>query len=73
MKKTIKFVEKIAISVLQKQYIKHETGKPIGIFLSIAEYQTLIEQIEELEDIIAYDKAKAEPSDPMPFEAFLNE
>ena len=61
------------MGVLQKQYIKDETGKSIGIILSIAEYQALMEQIEELEDIIAYDKAKAEPSDPMPFKDFLAE
>jgi hypothetical protein len=61
------------MGVLQKQYIKDEKGNPVGIFLSIEEYQALIEQIEELEDIIAYDKAKAEPSDPMSYEDFVKE
>ena len=61
------------MSVLQKQFIKDDDGNQVGIILSIAEYQALIEQLEELEDIIAYDKAKAEPSDSMPFKDFLAE
>ncbi len=61
------------MSVLQKQYIKDDNGTRIGVIISMAEYQALIERLEELEDILAYDKAKAEPSDPMPFEDFLTE
>ena len=61
------------MGVLQKQYIKDDNGTRIGVIISMAEYQALIERLEELEDIIAYDKAKAEPSAPMPFEEFLEE
>ena len=61
------------MSVLQKQFIKDDKGVQVGIILAIAEYQALIERLEELEDILAYDKAKAEQSDPMLFEDFLKE
>jgi hypothetical protein len=61
------------MGVLQKQYIKDDNGISIGVILAIAEYQKLIDRLEELEDILAYDKAKAEPSDPMPFNAFLEQ
>ena len=61
------------MGVLQKQYIRDDNGEHIGVILSIAEYQALIEQLEELEDIIAYDKAKAEASDPMSFNHFLKQ
>jgi hypothetical protein len=61
------------MGVLQKQYIKDDKGTQVGVILAIAEYQALIERLEELEDIIAYDKAKAEPSDPMPFNDFLKQ
>jgi hypothetical protein len=61
------------MGVLQKQYIKDDNGISIGVILAIAEYQKLIDRLEELEDILAYDKAKAEPSDPMPFKAFLEQ
>ena len=61
------------MNILKRQYIKGNKGKPIGVLLPIAEYQALIERIEELEDIIAYDKAKRKPSDPISFESFLKE
>jgi hypothetical protein len=61
------------VGVLQKQYIKDDNGTHVGVILAIAEYQALIERLDELEDIIAYNKAKAEPSDPMPFKDFLKQ
>jgi hypothetical protein len=61
------------MGVLEKQYIKDNNGTQVGVILAIAEYESLIERLEELEDIIAYDKAKAEPSDPMPFTDFLKQ
>jgi hypothetical protein len=59
------------MGILQKQYIRDDNGTQVGVILAIAEYQELLERLEELEDIIAYDKAKAESSDPMPFNDFL--
>ncbi len=61
------------MGVLQKQYIKDDNGTQVGVILAIAEYQALIERLEELEDIIAYDKAKTQPSEPMPFNDFLKQ
>jgi hypothetical protein len=61
------------MGVLQKQYIKDNNGTQVGVILAIAEYEALIERLEELEDIIAYDKAKAQPSDQMPFNDFLKQ
>jgi hypothetical protein len=59
------------MGVLQKQYIKDDNGISIGVILAIAEYQKLIDRLEELEDILFYDKAKAKRSKPVPFKCFL--
>jgi PHD/YefM family antitoxin component YafN of YafNO toxin-antitoxin module len=61
------------MGILQKQYIKDDKGAQVGVILAIAEYEALMERLEELEDIIAYDKAKAEPSDAIPFSDFLKQ
>ena len=61
------------MNILKRQDIKDDKGNSVGVLLSIAQYQDLIEHIDELEDIIAYDKAKSKPSDPMTFEVFLQE
>ncbi|MBC7914588.1 MAG: hypothetical protein H7Y07_10770 [Pyrinomonadaceae bacterium] len=54
------------------KYITDNTGKRISVILPIKEYTRIIEELEELEDIKAYDEAKAadEPSVSID-EAFL--
>jgi PHD/YefM family antitoxin component YafN of YafNO toxin-antitoxin module len=40
------------------QFLTDIKGKKTGVFLSIKDYRKLMEELEELEDIKAYDKAK---------------
>lgn len=49
------------------QYITDNTGKKISVVLSIKEFKTIMEELEELEDVRLYDEAKAsgEPSVPI--------
>ncbi len=49
------------------QYITDSAGKKISVVLSIKEFETMMEELEELEDIRLYDEAKAdqEPSIPI--------
>jgi PHD/YefM family antitoxin component YafN of YafNO toxin-antitoxin module len=43
-----------------REYIVGEGGELTRVILDLAEYERLIERLEELEDIQAYDEAKAE-------------
>ena len=52
---------------LKEKYVVDEKGKRIGIMLDIKEYRKILEALEELESIRAYDKAKASKSKPIPF------
>lgn len=61
------------MGVLQKQFILDDDGNNVGVVLDFTEYQALMERIDELEDILAYDKAKKEVSDTIPFDVFLKE
>jgi PHD/YefM family antitoxin component YafN of YafNO toxin-antitoxin module len=45
---------------MEARYIVDESGKRVSVILPIEEYERLIEALEELEDIRAYDEAKAE-------------
>lgn len=40
------------------QFLTDIKGKKTGVFLSMKDYIKLMEELEELEDIKAYDKAK---------------
>jgi hypothetical protein len=44
---------------VEARYIVDENGKRMSVILPIEEYERLIESLEELEDIRAYDEAKA--------------
>jgi hypothetical protein len=43
---------------IHPQYITDNTGKKISAVLPIKEFKTLIEELEELEDIKLYDEGK---------------
>jgi PHD/YefM family antitoxin component YafN of YafNO toxin-antitoxin module len=40
------------------QFLIDAKGKKTGVFLSMKDYKKLMEELEELDDIKAYDKAK---------------
>jgi hypothetical protein len=44
--------------LVKKQVLNDSKGNQIGVFLTLDEYDALLEQIEDLEDTIAYLKAK---------------
>ncbi len=52
---------------IHPQYITDDKGKKISVVIPIEEYQSIMEELEEFEDIRLYDDAKAsdEPSIPI--------
>jgi hypothetical protein len=48
-----------------------ENGQRIGVLLDIEDYQRLLEELEELEAIRAYDAAKASGDEVLPLEQAL--
>jgi PHD/YefM family antitoxin component YafN of YafNO toxin-antitoxin module len=44
---------------VEARYVVDENGQRVSVILPIEEYERLIEALEELEDIRAYDEAKA--------------
>ncbi len=57
----------------KKQYIVDERGDRVGILLSLEDYQKLLDELEELESLRAYDAAKASSDKPIPFEQAITE
>ncbi len=53
---------------LKKRYIVDEDGKRVGVVLDIKDYRRLLEELEELETLRAYDAAKASGDQAIPFE-----
>ena len=57
----------------KERFIVDENGQRIGVLLVIEDYQKLLEELEELEAIRAYDAAKASGDEVVPLEQALAE
>ena len=55
------------------QFIVDENQQPQSVLLSIGEWERILEELEELDDIRAYDAAKANPDEAIPFEQAVRE
>jgi PHD/YefM family antitoxin component YafN of YafNO toxin-antitoxin module len=55
------------MNVFKEQYVVDKNGNRIGVILDIADYQQMLEELEELECIRAYDAAKASNDEIIPF------
>ncbi|MBJ7901332.1 MAG: hypothetical protein GC158_15745 [Cyanobacteria bacterium RI_101] len=55
------------------QYLTDAEGNRIAVVLDLQAYHQMIEQIEELEELQAYDMAIADDDDDIPFETAILE
>lgn len=53
---------------IKERYLVDDNGNRIGVLLNMKDYHRLLEQLEELESIRAYDAAKASGDEVVPFE-----
>ncbi len=51
-----------------EQYLVDETGNRKAVVVPITAWEQILEALDELEDIRAYDAAKQQASEPIPFE-----
>ena len=58
---------------VNESYVVDENGARIGVILPIEAYRKLLEELEELESIRAYDAAKNSGDEAIPFEQAVRE
>ncbi|MDI6782098.1 MAG: hypothetical protein QME49_08365 [bacterium] len=58
---------------LKERYVTDEGGHRMGVLLDMKSYRKILEEIEELESIRAYDSAKASGDVSIPFEQAVSE
>ena len=54
--------------VIHPEYVVDDKNRKKVVVLPLSEWEQLMKELDELDDIRAYDQAKAQPSDPIPFE-----
>lgn len=58
---------------LKERYVVDETGNRVAVLIDIKEYAKILEAIEELESISAYDEAKASNDEIISFDQAVEE
>ncbi len=53
---------------LHTEYVVDGQGQKKAVVVPVAEWEQILEALEELDDIRAYDKAKSRPSDAVSFD-----
>jgi hypothetical protein len=58
---------------IKERYLVDDNGSRIGVVLDVKEYRRLLQDLEELESIRAYDAAKASGDEVVPFKQVITE
>jgi len=58
---------------LHERYVVNDKGERVSVLLDWEEYKRLLEELEELEAIRAYDAAKASSDEIVPFDQAVTE
>jgi len=61
------------MAALNEKYVINEKGERVSVLLDWQEYRRLLEELEELESIRAYDAAKASGGEAVPLEQAIEE
>ena len=61
------------MSPFNERFVIDEKGARVGVLLEIDHYQQILEELEELESIRAYDAAKAARDESIPLKQALDE
>jgi PHD/YefM family antitoxin component YafN of YafNO toxin-antitoxin module len=58
---------------LKERYVIDEAGNRVAVLIDIEEYNRILEALEELESINAYDEAKASDEEIISFDQAIEE
>ena len=61
------------MSNIKERYLVDDDGNRIGVVLDIKDYHRLLQELEELDSIRAYDAAKASGDEVIPFKQAVTE
>jgi len=56
------------MQTINPQYIIDKKGNRISVVIPVTEFETIIEELEELEDIRLYDEAKSDKESSIPID-----
>jgi ribosome maturation factor RimP len=60
-------------TLVKPQYITDENGAKISVILPVDEYERIIQELEDIEDVKLYDKVKNAKEVSIPFDDYLKQ
>lgn len=57
----------------EEKYVVDDNGERVGIIIDVGEYKKMLKDLEELESIRAYDRAKKSGDEAVPFDQAIGE
>jgi len=61
------------LTLVKPQYITDENGEKISVILPVSEYERMIEELEDIDDIRLYDEAKSSKEPSMSFDEYVKQ
>lgn len=61
------------MQTIPHEYVIDGNGNKKAVLVPLFEWELILEALEELDDIHAYDEAKSQISDPIPFDQAVDE
>jgi len=61
------------MGALRQQFIEDNQGKRIAVLMPIDQYNKMMEQLEEIADVRAYDASKSKDDEISPFAQAIND
>lgn len=56
------------MTTFEEHFVVDEKGNRVGVLLNIKDYEKLLEELEELDSLRAYDAAKSSDDEAVPFD-----
>jgi hypothetical protein len=58
---------------LKPQFVTDNTGKKIAVMIPLKEYELMLQELEEIEDVKLYDAVKSKGEKSIPFDTYLKQ
>lgn len=61
------------MNAIHPQYITDKDRTKVSVVIPLAEYEQILEELDELDDIRLYDEAKAGKESSIPFDVYVKQ
>jgi hypothetical protein len=61
------------LTLVKPQYITNEDGEKISVIIPLSEYERIVQELEDIEDVQLFDEAKKSSEPSMPFDEYVKQ